>query len=66
MWTENEFPSDMRHLSQRVRAKAIEIANHLIAQGYQESKAIPIAISQAREWSRLTRERSPEFTIPRR
>jgi uncharacterized protein YdaT len=66
MWTKHEYPSDMRHLSERVREKAIEIANRLMSQGYQEAKAIPIAIAEAREWSRMTRERSPEFAVPRR
>jgi uncharacterized protein YdaT len=65
-WTEYEYPSDMRRLPERIREKAIEIANELQTQGYQEMKAIPIAIAQAREWWRNTRRRCPEFTVPRR
>ena len=63
-WTKNEYPSDMRHLPERIREKAIEIANELQTQGYQEMKAIPIAIAQAREWWRNTRSHSPEFSMP--
>jgi uncharacterized protein YdaT len=66
MWNMREYPSEMRNLSERVREKAIEIANTLMTQGYQEAKAIPIAISQARDWSRNTREHSPAFDVPRR
>jgi uncharacterized protein YdaT len=34
-----------------VRAKAIEIANALLDEGYDEGRAIRIAIAKAREWS---------------
>ena len=65
-WTKQEYPADMRKLSENIREKAIEIANDLLAQGYHEMKAVPIAIAQAREWHRNTRTHSPEFTSPRR
>ena len=64
-WTNKEFPSDMRKLPDHIRAKAIEIANALLGQGYHEMKAVPIAIAQAREWWRNTRSHSPEFVTPR-
>lgn len=50
-WNENHFPRSMAHLSPRVRAKAIEIANALLEQGYEEGKAIRIAIAQAKHWA---------------
>jgi uncharacterized protein YdaT len=65
-WNSNQYPEDMQHLSDNVRLKAIEIANKLLAQGVQDTRAIPIAISQAREWRRNTRTNSPEFISPRR
>jgi hypothetical protein len=65
-WNSKEYPEDMRHLSDIVRRKAIEIANKLLAQGVQDTRAIPIAISQAREWHRNTRASSPVFISPRR
>jgi len=42
----------MRHLSAAARAKAIEIANALLAEGMDEGKAIRIAIAKAKEWAR--------------
>jgi uncharacterized protein YdaT len=42
----------MRHLSPAVRAKAIEIANALLEEGYDEGKAIRIGIAKAKEWAR--------------
>lgn len=42
----------MRHLSDEVSLKAIEIANALLAQGMEEGKAIRIAISTAKKWAK--------------
>ena len=50
-WNANYFPVSMRHLSQAVRAKAIEIANALLDEGMDEGKAIRIAIAKAKEWA---------------
>ena len=41
----------MSHLPERVRRKAIEIANALLEEGYDEGKAIRIAIAKAKEWA---------------
>lgn len=54
-WTESYFPPSMAHLPPLVRAKAVEIANALLAQGYDEGKAIRIAIAQARRWAERAR-----------
>ena len=35
-----------------VRTKAIEIANALLAEGYEEGLAIRIAIAKAKQWAR--------------
>lgn len=50
-WDETYFPRSMRNLEPNVRSKAIEIANALLAEGYDEGKAIRIAIAKAREWA---------------
>jgi uncharacterized protein YdaT len=50
-WTEDYFPPSMRHLSEVTRAKAIEIANALLACGMDEGKAIRIAIARAKRWA---------------
>ena len=41
----------MTHLSPVARAKAVEIANALLAEGYGEGRAIRIAIAQAKRWA---------------
>ena len=41
----------MAHLRPRVRDKAIEIADALLAQGYDDGKAIRIGIAQAKRWA---------------
>lgn len=41
----------MRNLSMVTRAKAIEIANALLAEGMDEGRAIRIAIAQAEDWA---------------
>ncbi|MCX7892550.1 MAG: hypothetical protein N2544_09345 [Burkholderiales bacterium] len=52
-WDETRYPAAMRHLPPEVRAKAIEIANALLLEeGYDEGKAIRIAIAKAKEWAR--------------
>ena len=41
----------MKHLSEPVRRKAIEIANALLESGHPEGQAIRIAIAQAKAWA---------------
>lgn len=41
----------MAHLPPLVRMKAIEIANALLAEGYDEGRSIRIAIAQAKRWA---------------
>lgn len=49
-WTKKDYPDSMKNLDESVRNKAIEIANRLLKDNYDEGRAIPIAISQAKEW----------------
>ena len=56
-WNEAYYPRSMRNLPREIRLKAIEIANALLEEGYDEGKAIRIAIAKAREWAK--RARSP-------
>jgi uncharacterized protein YdaT len=41
----------MVNLPRRTRLKAIEIANALLGEGYEEGRAIRIGISQAKRWA---------------
>lgn len=50
-WNEKDYPNSMKNLDSMVRRKAIDIANAMIKEGYKEDHAIPIAISQAKEWA---------------
>ena len=50
-WDETRYPPSMRNLAPEVRSKAIEIANALLDEGYDEGKAIRIAIAKAKEWA---------------
>jgi uncharacterized protein YdaT len=51
-WNAVHYPPSMRNLPPVVRAKAIEIANALLAEGMGEGMAIRVAIARAREWAR--------------
>lgn len=49
-WTKENYPIAMRNLDEKVRSKAIEIANKLVEEEQvDEGMAIPIAINQAKE-----------------
>lgn len=49
-WTLNDYPNSFKNLDKITRKKAIDIANALVEEGYQEGRAIPIAIEQAKKW----------------
>ena len=45
------YPNSMKKLDKEVRDKAIDIVNAMLEEGYDEDNAIPIAISQAKDWA---------------
>ncbi|MET3940958.1 uncharacterized protein YdaT [Paenibacillus sp. PvP094] len=49
-WNKNDYPVSMKNLEPRIRHKAIEIANALLDDGYEEGRAIAIATAKAEEW----------------
>ncbi|MFD1317149.1 DUF2188 domain-containing protein [Loigolactobacillus zhaoyuanensis] len=49
-WNMQDYPNSMKNLAELERKKAIDIANALLANGYPDDRAIPIAMSQARKW----------------
>lgn len=51
-WKNNDYPPSMKNLEPRVRHKAVEIANALLDEGYDEGKAIAIGTSKAEEWDK--------------
>ena len=50
-WDEDDYPDSMKNLDKQVRDKAIEIANALLEDGYEEGRAISIGIAQAKKWA---------------
>lgn len=50
-YTKDDFPNSMKNLDKIVRIKAIDILNAMLKEGYKEENAIPISISQAKEWA---------------
>jgi uncharacterized protein YdaT len=50
-WTPERFPLAMRRLPLGVRLKAIDIANAMLAEGYDEGQAIRMAIAAAKKWA---------------
>ncbi len=49
-WDMNDYPASFKNFDPLLRKKAIDIANALLAEGYNDDHAIPIATSQAKEW----------------
>jgi uncharacterized protein YdaT len=50
-WNAVYYPASMRNLPPAVRDKAVEIANALLREGYEEGMAIRVAIAQAKRWT---------------
>jgi uncharacterized protein YdaT len=50
-YTKNDYPSAFKNFDEPTKLKAIEITNQLLADGYDKDEAIPIAISQAKDWA---------------
>ena len=49
-WDMKDYPDSMKNMDPLLRKKAIDIANALEAQGYDDGRSIPIAHTQAQEW----------------
>ena len=49
-WDMNDYPDSMKNFDPLLRKKAIDIANALEEEGYDDDRAIPIAQAQAGEW----------------
>lgn len=49
-WDMQDYPTSWKNLPELTRKKAIDIGNALLADGYPEDHAIPIATKQAEKW----------------
>jgi uncharacterized protein YdaT len=47
-WTRTDYPQSMTNMDPEVRKRAIEIANSLVDEGYDEGRAIGMARIQAK------------------
>ncbi|PZE20158.1 DUF2188 domain-containing protein [Paenibacillus xerothermodurans] len=63
-WNKNDYPVSMKNLEPRVRDKAIEIANALLGDGYDEGRAIAIATAKAKEWDEDHPRHEPSSNKP--
>ncbi|WP_087992985.1 DUF2188 domain-containing protein [Bacillus vallismortis] len=50
-WSIKDYPASLKNLENPVKKKAIDIANAMIDEGYEDGRAIPIATSKAKEWA---------------
>ncbi|WP_137596728.1 DUF2188 domain-containing protein [Paucilactobacillus kaifaensis] len=62
-WNMKDYPVSMKNMDQLERKKAIDIANALLADGYPDDRAIPIAMSQAEKWYENAREQEKRAFI---
>ncbi len=62
-WTKDDYPNTFKNETSDVRNKAIEIANALLREGYSESRAIAISLTQARESIEGKPEDRPHFEV---
>lgn len=49
-YTKKDYPDSLKNFDEATRMKAIDIINAMIADGYEEGRAIPIGIAKAKEW----------------
>ncbi|MFC0471093.1 DUF2188 domain-containing protein [Halalkalibacter kiskunsagensis] len=49
-WNMNNYPESMKNLEGPIKQKAIDVANRLVEEGYEEGRSIAIAITQAQKW----------------
>jgi uncharacterized protein YdaT len=64
-WSNDRYPVSMKNLQPRVREKAIDIANRLLADGRPEGQAIRIGIWSARRWASAHAVRSTVARLSR-
>lgn len=65
-WDKNDYPASFKNLEPNVKAKAIEIANALLEENYNESRAISIAMTKAREAIHHDDNNRPTYLVKHR
>lgn len=59
-WTMNDYPDSLKNLDEITRKKAIDMANAMLDEGYDEGRAIPIATSEAKKWKQNASKQEQE------
>ena len=49
-WNMQDYPDSLKNFEPLLRKKIIDIANALEESGYEDDRAIPIAINEGKEW----------------
>ncbi|ARF15000.1 hypothetical protein [Sporosarcina ureae] len=62
-WSKQDYPASLKNLNPKVRDKAIEIANALLRENYEEDRAISIATAQAHEYVEGKSEGRPHYEV---
>ncbi|MGR3765572.1 DUF2188 domain-containing protein [Rossellomorea sp. NS-SX7] len=62
-WSKHDYPASLKNLPEDVRNKAIEIANALLDEGYDEGRAIAIATDQAHKSEEGTYSDKTEYHV---
>jgi len=62
-WNDQDYPASFKNLEPEVREKAIEIANALLKESYEESRAIAIATAKARDYIHGENGDRPEYEV---
>ncbi|WP_338776524.1 DUF2188 domain-containing protein [Metabacillus sp. FJAT-52054] len=65
-WSKQDYPDSMKNLPDKTREKAIEIANALLEDKYDEGRAIAIATSQAEKWADGREEPGQTYKLHKR
>ncbi|WP_227937955.1 DUF2188 domain-containing protein [Alkalihalobacillus deserti] len=61
-WDKHDYPDSMKNLEGPIRDKAIDIANKLVEEGYEEGRSIAIGIAQAKKW--VGEQTPPHHLVP--
>lgn len=64
MWHNGKYPASYQHQPVRLRQKALEIANNLLANGLDESSAAEMGLRKARDYFLSRRNRKIDQDLP--
>lgn len=60
-WNKKDYPNSWKNEPKKIRDKAIEIGNALKKEGMEDDKAIPTALTKAREFYKNKKKKSTRY-----